>query len=88
MDLISPGVSKATLRSLKTQIVEQFPVLYGHHPESYPWQADTSLFIIWIGLNDIHNADNVTELVFPAIFEEFAKYTDVLYQNGAKNIML
>ncbi|QIW99443.1 hypothetical protein AMS68_004961 [Peltaster fructicola] len=87
MDLIAPGVPHSTLRSLKTQIVEQFPALYGKPPETYPWTADSSIFIIWIGLNDIHNADEETQHNFPAEFVEYAAYADLLYQTGARNIM-
>lgn len=86
-ELIAPGLPPDSLRSLKNQMVEQFPAIYGHHPAEYAWKADSSIFIIWIGLNDIHNADEETQHLFPTVFERFAEYVDVLYQNGARNIM-
>ncbi|CAK4034549.1 carbohydrate esterase family 16 [Lecanosticta acicola] len=86
LELIHPDVP--ALRDLKYQINEQYLAYYVNaEPRPLDWSPENTLFIVWIGLNDIHNANNETAKSFAKAFEEFAKDVDILYQSGARNLL-
>lgn len=60
---------------------------YESHPDFFDWTSDNSLFIIWIGLNDVHNANAESSMRFGMVFERYAEHLEKLYNNGARNFM-
>lgn len=55
----------------------------------FEWHADSSLFVIWIGINDIHEAELNPQFrtLFPNIMEVYAAQVDLLYHLGARNFL-
>jgi len=89
MDLIHPFAEKPPgMRDLGYQVNELFKPTYEDHPDSFDWTQDNALFIIWIGLNDIHNADDETKEKFPEVHERYKEDLVDLYNLGARNFML
>lgn len=82
--LIRQGVPHFGPSDFRAQIVNRFGGGYLNN-DTYAWQPDTSLFVIWMGINDIHEQDESTYDYFAEIFELFAARIDILYQYGARN---
>jgi len=77
-----------TVLDLKQQIENEFLPIYGNKT-LVPWKAATSLFAIWIGINDVGNSyqnANATSLRGP-IFEVYNTVVDELYTSGARNFL-
>lgn len=63
-----------TVLSVKQQVNEEFIPTYAPRPDFLPWQPESTLFAIWIGINDVNNAyqwANKSE-VFPLDIAEYA----------------
>jgi len=77
-----------TVLDLKQQIEEEFLPVYGNKT-LVPWTAATSLFAVWIGINDVGNSyqnANATSLR-PHIFDVYSTVVDELYTSGARNFL-
>ncbi|KAF2273783.1 carbohydrate esterase family 16 protein [Westerdykella ornata] len=75
-----------TVKSLIDQ-VKQFSDSIAPKPSYAPWNAENSLFAIWMGVNDVGNSfwlENVTEL-HGKIMQDYFEEVEVLYQAGARN---
>lgn len=89
-DLVAPY--DPSVLSLKDQINDEFvPGYTGSSPTapSAPaWKGQDSLFVIWIGINDVGNSwwtDYAT--LYATIFEEYTGLVDTLYNSGAQNFV-
>lgn len=93
LELIHPDTP--ALRDFKYQINEQYMLNYVYDNQKImEWSPDDTLFIIWMGVNDIHNAFNGTDgkhddtsRHFGTVFEEFAEDVNMLYDSGARNFL-
>nr|POE46994.1 acetylesterase [Quercus suber] len=83
--LIAPHVH--FVRSVKYQIQRWYTPKYSSQPDFFKWQADDTLFTIWVGINDIGNAARGTDSVFELVFQEYAALMDELYRSGARNFL-
>jgi phospholipase/lecithinase/hemolysin len=75
-----------TVKSLIDQ-VKQFSDSIASKPSYAPWTAATSLFGIWMGVNDVGNSygnANVTDL-HEKIMEDYFEQVEVLFKAGARN---
>lgn len=84
-ELVREGTPQSPA-GLKSQVTQTFIPTFANNA-SFPWQADSSLFFIWIGINDIHDNNETTYHLFPIIMDEYADYVDLLYQHGARNFV-
>ncbi|CAE6431237.1 unnamed protein product [Rhizoctonia solani] len=75
------AVSGQQVTGVVKQIGEQFIPTAGTQPSWCPWNAKNSLFITWIGINDI-NRGVVSERL-PMLFG----LQHDLYENGARNFL-
>jgi len=72
----------AELSWLDRQVNEDFLPNAGQHPEWAPWTSSNSLFITWVGINDLNrNRDTQTQLTH--LFD----LQDKLYQVGARKFV-
>jgi len=78
-----------TVLSLKQQIEDEFIPAYASPTPLLSWKPASTLFSIFIGINDIGNSykDRNTTLI-PSIFAVYAGLVDKLYSSGARNILL
>jgi len=78
-----------TVLSLKQQVLDEFEPVYASHPSFFDWQANTTLFASFLGINDVGNAygEANKSLIYPQIFTEYAGLMDTLYQSGARNFL-
>jgi phospholipase/lecithinase/hemolysin len=77
-----------TVISMINQVQTQYLPIYGSHPASAPWTAESSLFAFWIGINDVGNSwwlNNVT--LYDTIFAEYSGLLDQIYATGARNFL-
>ncbi|GME38935.1 GDSL esterase/lipase [Neofusicoccum parvum] len=82
--LVKPYVD--TVISLKQQVEDEFVPKYGG--ASKTWESDSTLFSVWIGINDVGNSywsQNAT--LIDAIFTEYSGLVDQLYTSGARNFL-
>lgn len=77
-----------TVLSLKQQVETEFLPIYGNK-SLVPWTASTSLFAIWIGINDVGNSyqNANASAIQPLIFDVYGKVVDELYMSGARNFL-
>ncbi|EME45765.1 carbohydrate esterase family 16 protein [Dothistroma septosporum NZE10] len=88
MDLIHPFEEiPPGMRDLGHQVNELFKPKYAMHPDYFNWTDASSLFVVWIGLNDIHNANANNSMRFGMVWEQFAIRIEQLYGMGARNFM-
>lgn len=81
MDLIHPFEEiPPGMRDLGYQVNELFKPKYAMHPDYFDWTNENSLFIIWIGLNDVHNANVNNSMRFGQVFEQFRNHVEQLYE--------
>ena len=78
-----------TVLSMKQQIQDEYLPMYANHPSYFDWQANDTLFAIFIGINDIGNAygEANSSLVLDLDIQEYAGLVDQLYQSGARNFL-
>jgi phospholipase/lecithinase/hemolysin len=78
-----------TVLSLKEQIEDEYLPVYSDHPSFFDWQADDTLFAIFIGINDVGNAygESNATAVLSLVIKEYASLVDVLYKSGARNFL-
>ena len=78
-----------TVLSLKQQVQTEYLPIYADHPSFFDWQANDTLFAIFIGINDIGNAygEANSSLIFSDVFAEYASLVDQLYGSGARNFL-
>jgi len=79
-----------TVKSFIDQ-VKQFSDSIASHPSYAPWTADTSLFAIWLGVNDVGNSyytANVSAALLPKIMDSYFSQVEILYEAGARNFAL
>jgi phospholipase/lecithinase/hemolysin len=77
-----------TVISVKDQVQTQYLPIYGSHPQTAPWTAESSLFAFFIGINDVGNSwwlNNAT--LYDAIFSTYAGLLDQIYETGARNFL-
>ncbi|KAL9623896.1 MAG: hypothetical protein Q9160_001888 [Pyrenula sp. 1 TL-2023] len=77
-----------TVLDLSQQINDEFLPTYTPQNSTAQWSSSTSLFGIFIGINDVGNsyyAQNTT--LNDAIFAEYSSLVDTLYGAGARNFL-
>ncbi|KAI1323864.1 hypothetical protein F5Y16DRAFT_402962 [Xylariaceae sp. FL0255] len=52
-DLVPPRINRSGVLSVKDQVQEEFLPLYTGSSPKAAWTGDDSIFMIWIGINDI-----------------------------------
>ncbi|KAF2170240.1 carbohydrate esterase family 16 protein [Zasmidium cellare ATCC 36951] len=79
-----------TVISLKQQINDQYVPIYSKHPSYFNWQPQSTLFTIFIGINDVNNGYNLPNKsqLYSQELTEYAQLVDTLYQTGARNFVL
>ncbi|KAL5118841.1 hypothetical protein ACEQ8H_003163 [Pleosporales sp. CAS-2024a] len=82
---------QASVISMKDQVQTQYLPLYAaaHATTNTSWTAESSLFALFIGINDVGNTwwlDNRTAL-YDAIFKEYAALLHDVYDTGARNFL-
>jgi len=79
-----------TVLSLKQQVQTEFLPLYGTD-ELATWNPSTSLFALFIGINDVGNSYSATAngntTIYDAILSEYASLINQLYTSGARNFL-
>lgn len=94
--LVPPVVS--WVRSLRAQVVDEFVPGYVRERADAPgapaWVAEDTLFMIWIGINDVGGSyargpdgPEGTHALNKRIFAEYAALVEVLHAHGAHNIV-
>lgn len=69
----------ATVSGVRTQIIRNF---LNVHPPAIPWKANDTLFVTWVGINDLaYNPD--VDVTINALF----KLQEELYDQGARNFL-
>ncbi|KAK5131701.1 hypothetical protein LTR08_000755 [Meristemomyces frigidus] len=78
-----------TVLSVKQQVQNEFIPVYADHPSFFDWQANSTLFATFIGINDVGNAygEANSSIIYSLIFPEYAGLMDQLYQSGARNFL-
>lgn len=68
---------------------DQIEGLFVPHVDHSIWKAKNSLFLIWIGVNDIGNSywNGDWETFHPTLLDEYFRLVDVLYAKGARNFV-
>ncbi|KAH7396653.1 hypothetical protein DE146DRAFT_44482 [Phaeosphaeria sp. MPI-PUGE-AT-0046c] len=77
-----------TVISMKDQVQTQYIPIYGSHPATAPWSAESSLFAFFIGINDVGNSwwlNNAT--LYDAIFSTYSSLLEQIYDTGARNFL-
>jgi len=71
--------------------VGQFDEFFASHPAEAPWQSDSTLFAIMIGINDVGNSwdwTNVTQSGFhKVLLNRYFEMVENLFQNGARSFL-
>jgi len=79
-----------TVLSLEEQIQTEFVPLYGGQKLA-TWEPSTTLFAIFIGINDVGNSYAATAsgntTIYNAILSEYASLVNQLYTSGARNFL-
>ncbi|KAL9085800.1 MAG: hypothetical protein Q9165_007432 [Trypethelium subeluteriae] len=71
--------------SMKQQIEDRYLPIYG---SSTKWNASSTLFAIWIGINDVGNSfANKNPTLNPEIFKVYSNLVDQLYVSGARRFL-
>ena len=85
-DLVAPY--EPTVISMKEQVEDLFIPTYSAKPESAPWTGDDTLFLFWIGINDVGNSywEDYDEL-YDNIFVVYRDLVDQISQAGGKNFL-
>jgi len=76
------AVSGSTVTNVRMQIESYFYPKVGSKPRPVPWTADNSLFVTWVGINDLAYAGQIQ----PSILELFLG-EERLYEAGARNFL-
>lgn len=72
--------------SLERQIIYQFLPNVARKPSSAPWEPHDTLFMTWIGINDLALIEDI-DGVFNTLKGLF-RYQERLYASGARNFLL
>lgn len=83
------GVHEGDDRRMELQVTEYFASLHKNSTGGvlYDWKSNSSLFTIWIGINDVvDHYDRKAPL--DETFEMYADLIDWLYQTGARNFFI
>lgn len=72
--------------SLERQIIYQFLPNVAKKPSSAPWEPQDTLFMTWIGINDLALIEDI-DGVFNTLKGLF-RYQERLYASGARNFLL
>ncbi|KAJ8608223.1 hypothetical protein MRB53_039754 [Persea americana] len=84
-DLVAPGIPHV-YGSMQHQVTDFF--LPTHvNDSSYAWEADSSIFLMWIGINDIHDNDESTYQFFPKMMSVYSELAEQLFDVGARNFV-
>ncbi|KAL9072669.1 MAG: hypothetical protein Q9157_005003 [Trypethelium eluteriae] len=82
-DLVPPFLP--FIPSMKQQIEDRYLPIYGSPSK---WNPNTTLFAIWIGINDVGNSfANKNPTLNPEIFKVYSKLVDKLYVSGARKFL-
>lgn len=85
IELIHP---EPAVSDLKHQLNAQYLPNYGLPlVKKLDWTPDSTLHIIFMGVNDLHNAVNETAHLFGRVQEEYAQDVELLYSSGARNFL-
>lgn len=74
--------------SVQEELTEYFLADYA---DSDVWDASTSLFTVWVVINDVdlsYTYTNMTNTTYVTLFEHYRALVDTLYEEGARNFML
>jgi phospholipase/lecithinase/hemolysin len=68
---------------------DQIEGLFVPHTDHSIWKAKNSLFLIWIGVNDIGSTywSGEWDTFHPILLDEYFRLVDVLYAQGARNFV-
>ncbi|KAF8250070.1 hypothetical protein K440DRAFT_580807 [Wilcoxina mikolae CBS 423.85] len=85
--LVAPW--KPTVLSLKQQVEDLFlGVLQSRKSSIAPWKPENTLFLIWIGINDIGNTYGNNNFTFhTTLLDEYFGLVNKLYASGARNFL-
>lgn len=78
-----------SVRSLKTQVYEDYLPNYVPPPSTFDWDPGNTLFASFFGINDVNNAWQAGKHSW-ALEQDIAEYADLLdvvYQSGARNFL-
>nr|POF07104.1 acetylesterase [Quercus suber] len=87
---LDPDLKSANLPgtlSLREQINDEYLPIYSSHPSTFDWKAGTTLFAIWIGINDVHDSDPYDYQTLDIIFNMYQGLVEKLYGSGARNFL-
>ena len=80
-----------TVHSLMDQVTKDYMPAYGVTPTSRrraQWTSDNSLFIFFIGVNDVMNTySGKNSTLISKIFSEYADLVEKVYHSGARNFL-
>lgn len=77
------------VKSFKDQIFKWWLPRYVSAPSDFPWKADNTLFVPFLGTNDIGRAflNGWTDELGRAV-DQYHALLDTLYENGARNFLI
>lgn len=73
--------------SLKQQVEDDYLPHYSNTTEKIPWDRSNTLFVFWMGLNDVARTEPKSTL-YTEIFEVYSSLLERVYKSGARNILL
>ncbi|KAG9089579.1 hypothetical protein FRC06_001482 [Ceratobasidium sp. 370] len=77
------AISGNNITRFTAQIQNEFIPTAGQKPASSPWTADNSVFVSWIGINDLHDGEDTNTAVNLIIQQQ-----QNLYNLGARNFLI
>lgn len=75
---------------IKYQFEGWFKPVYGSRPPFFPWTDNSTLFTIFVGINDIAASWNLTDRdsLYDRTFQSYSAILDTFYSTGARNLLL
>nr|POF22290.1 acetylesterase [Quercus suber] len=87
---LDPDLKSANLPgtlSLREQINDEYLPVYSSHPATFNWNTETTLFAVWIGINDVHDSEPYNYQTLDVIFNMYRGLVEKLYTSGARNLL-
>ncbi|KAG8781468.1 hypothetical protein FRC12_021875 [Ceratobasidium sp. 428] len=77
------AIAGNNITGFTSQIQNEFVPTAGQRPESSPWTADNSVFVSWIGINDINEGEDTASAINLIMQQQ-----QNLYNLGARNFVI
>ncbi|QDS68385.1 hypothetical protein FKW77_010752 [Venturia effusa] len=79
---------KPEVQSLTDQVHKRYLSKYGSKPPEAPWAPENTLFVFWIGINDVGNSYwGQNNTLVDQIYEKYLSLIEEVYGTGARNFL-